>query len=131
MERRAILMLLVTVVMFMFLTRDDVVVMGDSHSCFGGEISDDGTHSAYVAHVLSELATVTPTIPPLVDVTIFPGNGAIGSVAGIATCSDPNDPGLCASCLSELQQLLLGSCSTWAAGYAEQDSVCDMRFRIA
>ncbi|CAL1393378.1 unnamed protein product [Linum trigynum] len=103
--------------------------MGDTGSCTGVEISDDGTHSAYVAHVLSELATVTPTKPRLEDITTFPGNGASGSVVGVATCSDPNDPELCASCLSGLEHLIFGSCSSRAGGYVGNDSdACTMGF---
>ncbi|CAI0410798.1 unnamed protein product [Linum tenue] len=120
-----IIMLLVTAVIFMYLAADGVV-MGDGF-CVGGEISDDGTHSAYVAHVLSELETVTPTTSTLTDTTKFPGNGASGSVVGMASCSDPNDPDLCASCLLGLQQLLSGSCSTRAGGYANSDA-CAMAF---
>ncbi|CAI0410801.1 unnamed protein product [Linum tenue] len=110
----------------MFLTRE--VVVGDG-SCTGGQISDGGTHAAYVAHVLSELATVTPTTPKLSDITVFPGNGVSGSVLGAATCFAPSDAGVCASCLLELQPLLFGSCSTWSVGYIEKDSVCAMGFR--
>ncbi|CAI0410800.1 unnamed protein product [Linum tenue] len=115
------LQLVVTVVIFMFLTTR-VVVMGDSSSCTGGEISDDGTHSSYVAHVLSELTAVTPTNPTLDDGTVFPGNGVTGSVVGMASCSDPNDRDLCARCLLGLHQLVFGSCSTRAGGYANSDA---------
>ncbi|CAL1374137.1 unnamed protein product [Linum trigynum] len=99
----------------------------DDGLCTGVKISDDGTHAAYVAHVLSELATVTPTTPRLEDITTFPGNGVSGSVMGVATCSDPNDPDLCASCLSGLQQLIFGSCSNRAGGYVDSDD-CSMGF---
>ncbi|CAL1378146.1 unnamed protein product [Linum trigynum] len=117
--------------MFTFLTSTAAVLdAANTVHCRGGLVTehDVAIYSAYVAHVLAELATVTPTISGFQYAAVFP-NDATGSVQGTATCDGTTDAGRCITCLSGLQQLLGGSCSQYEGGGARGGGmICGMAF---
>ncbi|CAL1400296.1 unnamed protein product [Linum trigynum] len=90
---------------------------------------DVATYSAYVAHVLSELATVTPTVSGFQYGTVFPNDNP-GSVQGTALCDGTRDASRCATCLSGLQKLLYDSCSSYEGAGAKGGIICGMGFDI-